>query len=83
MFVFSEWPKMFPKCGEPKSSPIEIDLNTDEPFPALNSSLRFRNYDANINLLAENTGHGGDLYANHSLLYKYCLGNKSSVNIKW
>ena len=71
---------MFQKCGEPNSSPIEIDLNSDGPFKALNSSLRFRDYDANINLLAENTGHGGNLYANHSLLYK---NYKGSVNIKW
>ena len=50
---------MFPKCGEPNSSPIQIDLDRDGPFKRLNSTLKFLNYNANITLIAENTGHGG------------------------
>ena len=50
---------MFPKCGELNSSPIEIDLDREEPFKALNKTVRLINYDANIGLIAENTGHGG------------------------
>ena len=50
---------MFPKCGELNSSPIEIDLDREEPFKALNQTVRFINYDASIGLIAENTGHGG------------------------
>ena len=59
ILLFAEWPEMFPKCGEPNSSPIEIDLDRDGPFKRLNSTLKFLNYDANISLIAENTGHGG------------------------
>ena len=50
---------MFPKCGQPDSSPIEIDLDKDGPFKRLNSTLKFLNYDANISLIVENNGHGG------------------------
>jgi hypothetical protein len=59
IILFAEWPEMFPKCGEPNSSPIEINLDTDGPFKRLNSTLKFLNYDANISLIVENTGHGG------------------------
>ena len=50
---------MFPKCGELNSSPIQIDLDREEPFNALNKTVQFINYDVNIGLIAENTGHGG------------------------
>ena len=59
IILFAEWPEMFPKCGEPNSSPIEINLDTDGPFKRLNSTLKFLNYDANISLIVENSGHGG------------------------
>lgn len=51
-----DWPKMFPNCGKPNSSPVKVDWDTEGPF------LKFLNYDANVNLIIENTGHGVHLY---------------------
>ena len=59
LLFYVGWKEMFPKCGELNSSPIEIDLDREEPFKALNKTVRLINYDANIGLIAENTGHGG------------------------
>ena len=59
LLCYVGWKETFPKCGELNSSPIEIDLDREEPFKALNTTVRFINYDSNIGLIAENTGHGG------------------------
>ena len=59
LLCYVGWKDLFPKCGELNSSPIEIDLDREEPFKALNQTVRFINYDASIGLIAENTGHGG------------------------
>jgi len=54
-----KWPQA---CNEPNSSPIEIDLDKDGPFEPINSSIKFHNYDAKVSLIAENNGHGVQLY---------------------